>query len=164
VGDPFDSHDLGQEALFSLSSRFAGRPLCHNHLRNVMSIIIVDYPLPESTTHRIEYEGKFLQLRWRGQEYFVFAPLTLHRYHNQLLAHFLADHAIPHRWLPQERLQIDEPELTVGGGGRFHVNTLTETLLLWDNSQAYGRFEESGVSAKIAAAGHLWSGYEVKIT
>ena len=51
----------------------------------------------------------------------------------------------------------------VSGGGRFRVDTLTETLLLWDNSQAYGRFEESGLSDKIAGAGHPWSGYEVKI-
>ena len=129
-----------------------------------MSVVIIDYPLPESAANRTEYEGKFLQLRWRGREYLVFAPLTRHRYHNQLLAHFLADHAIPHRWSNQETLQIDEPELTVSGGGRFRVNTLTETLLLWDNSQAYGRFEESGLPDKIAGAGHPWSGYEVKIS
>ena len=78
-----------------------------------MSIVIIDYPLPESAANRTEYEGKFLQLHWRGREYLVFAPLTRHRYHNQLLAHFLADHAIPHRWLKQETLQIDELELTV---------------------------------------------------
>jgi len=66
-------------------------------------------------------------------------------------------------WSNQETLQIDEPELMVSGGGRFRVDTLTETLLLWDNSQAYGRFEESGLSDKVAGAGHPWSGYEVKI-
>ena len=53
--------------------------------------------------------------------------------------------------------------MTVSGGDRFRVNALTETLLLWDNSQAYGRFEESGLPDKIAGAGHPWSGYEVKI-
>jgi hypothetical protein len=129
-----------------------------------MSVVIIDYPLPESAANPTDYEGTFLQLRWRGQEYLVFAPQTLHRYHNQLLAHFLTDHAIPHRWLNQETLQVDEPELAVSGGGRFRVNTLTETLRLWDNSQAYGRFEESGLPDKIAGAGHLWSSYEVKIS
>jgi formylglycine-generating enzyme required for sulfatase activity len=39
-----------------------------------------------------------------------------------------------------------------------------ETLLLWDNSQAYGRFEESGLPNKIAGAGHFGSGYELKIS
>ena len=34
-----------------------------------MSVIIIDYPLPESIANRTDYEGKFLQLRWRGQEY-----------------------------------------------------------------------------------------------
>ena len=129
-----------------------------------MSVVIINYPLPESAASQTEYEGKFLQLRWHGQEYLVFAPQTLHRYHNQLLAHFLADHAIPHRWLNQEKLQIDGPKVTVIGGGRFRVNTLTATLLLWDNSQAYGRFEESDLPNKIAGAGHPWSGYEVKIS
>ncbi|HYQ91970.1 MAG TPA: hypothetical protein VES89_07820 [Candidatus Competibacteraceae bacterium] len=129
-----------------------------------MSIVIINYPLPESATNRTEYEGKFLQLRWRGREYLVFAPLAQHRYHNQLLAHFLTDHAIPHRWLNQETLQVEALELAVSGGGRFRVNTLTKTLLLWDNSQAYGRFEESGLPDKIAGAGHSWSGYEVKIS
>ena len=46
-----------------------------------------------------EFEGKFLHLVWRGQEYLAFAPSGLHRYHNQLLAHFLQDQGIPHHWV-----------------------------------------------------------------
>ena len=43
--------------------------------------------------------GKFLQLRWAGRAYLLFASADEHRYHNQILGRFLSDQDIPHHWL-----------------------------------------------------------------
>jgi hypothetical protein len=126
--------------------------------------VIFVYPAPGREQNLPEIHGKFLQLTWHGQEYLIFAPFGLHRYHNQILGHFLEDHAVPHRWVTKEKLEVDALEPVVVGGGRFRVNTEQETLYLWDDSQVYGRFDERSLLEKIAAAGHDWSGFEVKIS
>jgi hypothetical protein len=108
-------------------------------------------------------EGKFIQLVLDGQEYLVFAPRELHRFHNQILARFLEEQNIPHHWILDQELVIEHPGLAVTGGGKFRVDPRSGTLELWDNSQVYGRFDEQGLAAKIAAAGHAWSGFEIRI-
>jgi hypothetical protein len=107
--------------------------------------------------------GKFLQLVWCGDEYLVFAPAATFRFHNQILARFLSEHGVDHRWRDEETLEFDTDRIEIGGGGRFRVDASTRTLELWDNSQAYGRFAASGLAGRIAAAGHAWSGYRVDI-
>jgi len=101
--------------------------------------------------------GKFLQLLWRGEDYLVFADREVHGYHNQILAHFLADRGIPHRWLAQDRLEADHPALRVLGGGRFRLDRAGGRLYLWDDSQAYGRFVEARVREGLAGAAAPWS-------
>lgn len=122
-------------------------------------IVILNYALPGQTP----LEGKFLQLVWRGVEYLVFASATLHRYHNQILARFCEEHGIPHRWLSEARLEVDSTQLTVLGGGRFRADGVQRRLVLWDNSQVYGRFAERGLPTRIASADHPWSRYTVEI-
>lgn len=126
-------------------------------------IVILVYPPPGGAPEPRAYEGKFLQLVLRDTEYLVFAPRALHRFHNQILAGFLAERDIPSRWIGEQTLEVNAPDLAVIGGGRFRVDNDTGTLELWDNSQAYGRFEERGLPGKIAAAGHRWGRYRVKI-
>ncbi len=127
-------------------------------------LLIVTYASPDTETDAEEVMGKFLQLHWRAQEYLVFAPLALHRYHNQLLARFLDDNAIPYRWLDRESLEVIDPDLNVIGGGRLRVNRLERSLTLWDDSHVYGRFDESGLVEKIAGADHPWHGLTVDIS
>ncbi len=124
--------------------------------------VLIHYRAPGAAEARGD-AGKFLQLKLRGQEYLVFAAAELHRYHNQILAHFLEDQAVAHHWVDPERLSVDSPEVTVVGGGRFRADDASEVLELWDDSQAYGRFHEEGLARKIAAAGHPWSAYRVRI-
>ena len=124
---------------------------------------IVAYSASDRAQGRNEYKGKFVQLALRDREYLLFAPFDLHSYHNQICARFLADNGIAHRWINEERLEFQCPEFTIFGGGRFHINTEKKTLKLWDNSQAYGRFDEHGLKEKIAAADHPWSGFAVDI-
>lgn len=108
-------------------------------------------------------EGKFLQLTLRGQAYLLFAPATLHRYHNQLLAAFLEQRQIPHRWATPETLVIESDEVVVQGGGRFRLDPTGRQLTLWDNSQAYGRFDPRTIIQQIAGSGHPWSAFAIHI-
>ena len=109
-------------------------------------------------------QGKFIQFTLRGREYLVFAPRELHQFHNQILAHFLADRNIPHRWIDDQTLDIQASDFSIMGGGKFRVNTKAKILKLWDNFQAYGRFDERGLTEKIATAGHSWSGFDTRIS
>jgi hypothetical protein len=107
--------------------------------------------------------GKFLQLTWRGQAYLLFAPESVHRYHNQILGQFLTEHHIIHEWKGKHTLVAQDPALAVHGGGRFVVDRTRRTLTLSDNSHAYGRFQELGLADEIAAARHPWQGYRLHI-
>jgi hypothetical protein len=108
-------------------------------------------------------EGKFVQLRLRGKEYLLFAAPELHRFHNQILADFLEHQHIAYHWTDNQTLAIDLPELTVVGGGRFRADGDTRTLTLWDNSQAYGRFDERGLKEKIGSAESPWKDFSITI-
>ena len=108
-------------------------------------------------------EGKFLQLRWAGVDYLVFAVREVHRYHNQILGQFLSDRGVPHRWAAPDRLEAEHPDLAVIGGGRFRIDRVAGRLDVWDNSQAYGRFLESGLRKGLADAGPPWSGLQVVV-
>lgn len=107
--------------------------------------------------------GKFLQLRWRGLEHLIFSPAALHGYHAQILARFLEDRGIPHHRTGDQSLAVDSPDLDVIGGGRFRVDQGGTTLYLWDNSQAFGRFDERGLAGRIAAADHPWNRLSIRI-
>lgn len=102
-------------------------------------------------------EGKFLQLRWRGEDHLIFAIREVHRYHNQILGEFLRERGIPHRWPAPDRLEVEHPDLEVIGGGRFQIDWDADRLRLWDNSQAYGRFREQGLREGLAVASLPWS-------
>jgi len=121
---------------------------------------IINYPALNDAD---EVQGKFVQFRWRGVEYLLFATKEEHRFHNQMLARFLDEHGLPHRWQSEENLEIEVDDLAVIGGGRFYHTNAGNQLELWDNSQAYGRFDENGLEACIHSADHPWAGAKVMI-
>jgi hypothetical protein len=124
---------------------------------------IHSYPPADILQGEEEVLGKFVQFHWRGVEYLLFATKAEHRFHNQMLARFLAEHGLPHRWLDDETLSIEVDDLQVIGGGRFRLASHENLLELWDNSQAYGRFDEGGLPERIRRAGHPWSASRVVI-
>lgn len=119
---------------------------------------------PPAEPEALVYEGKFVQLMMRGQETLVFAPKSLHRFHNEILDQFFAENGVSHHWRDGQTLVHDTDAATVIGGGRFKVDTVARHLALYDNSQAYGRFREDGLAQKIAAADHPWQRYKVEIS
>jgi hypothetical protein len=111
-----------------------------------------------------ELAGKFLQFIWNDQIWLVFASSELHRYHTQILEHFLKDRGIPHSWIDDQTLKVGDPAVEITGGGRFRVKEAETILELWDNSQAYGRFNETSVTDEIASSDHPWSKFYIRIT
>lgn len=126
-------------------------------------LTIEHLPPLASLSERNEIEGKFLQLRWQGNDYLLFATRDRFRFHNQMLGRFLANHALPHHWRDEATLEFDLPRLSVIGGGRFRFTREPQRLELWDESQAYGRFEEWGLAESIRASGHLYGKGEITI-
>lgn len=125
-------------------------------------LAIVSYPPADPAPDA--WEGKFVQLTVHGGEHLVFAARVLHQFHNQILARFLGERAVPHRWVDPQTLAIASTDVAVAGGGRFRVDNVAHTLDLWDNSQAYGRFNDQGLAEKIAAAEHRWHTYRIQIS
>ncbi len=126
-----------------------------------METVILTYPAQIEDDAPLE--GKFLQLRLAGRDCLLFAAATEHRYHNQILARFLSEHGIPHRWEGEEKLVVDHPELAVTGGGRFRLDPTQHTLHVWDDSSVYGRFDASALSAQLAAADQPWHGLALSV-
>jgi len=108
-------------------------------------------------------EGKFLHIVCEGTPCLLFALPTAYRYHNQLLARFLADEGIAHRWVTEQLLEFDERRVKVQGGGRFRLDPSARSLELWDNSQAYGRFDEKRVKLSLELGEKSWSDLQVNI-
>jgi hypothetical protein len=107
--------------------------------------------------------GKFLQLSIAGEPVLVFACAEAHQYHSQILSAFVATTGVPHHWEGEALLVVDDPTVTVGGGGRFRADPAARILDLWDDSKAYGRFQEEGIAAQVASAAHPWSGFRVRV-
>jgi hypothetical protein len=107
--------------------------------------------------------GKFLQLRWAGRAYLLVAAADEHRYHNQILGRFLSEQGIPHRWEGAENLVVDDPELSIMGGGRFRLDLRIRTLRVWDASSVYGRFDASALPEQLAAADTPWQGLTLSV-
>ncbi len=101
--------------------------------------------------------GKFIQVQWNGHEYWLFSTKGIHRFHNQILDWFCATEAIPRQWVTRERLAVEDPGVRVLGGGRYSMDPERGELTLFDNSTAFGRFQEEGLAEKLAAADHPWS-------
>jgi Janus/Ocnus family (Ocnus) len=126
-------------------------------------LLIETYPPPGDPEPRA-YDGKFVQLSWRGQDYLVLAARERYRYHNQILARFMSEHGIAYRWTTGAVLEVQATDLNVRGGGRFMLDLEAGRFDLWDNSQAYGRFDERRLAATIAGAGEPWSRLAIRIT
>jgi hypothetical protein len=126
-----------------------------------MTTSILTYPKRlEATT---SLEGKFLQLRWAGREYLLFAAAGELRYHNQILGRFLAEAGIPHHWEDAQTLVVDQVGLITLGGGRFRLDRSTKTLRVWDASSVYGRFDACALSAALTAADPPWRGLVLNV-
>jgi hypothetical protein len=108
-------------------------------------------------------DGKFVQIRDGDQEYLVLSPVKLSMYHANIVERFCELHSLDGHWNSgRTYYRIVDDTWTVVGGGRWAVNFGKKTLELGSRSQAYGRFDSSGLEAKILSL-EAMRGYIVKI-
>ena len=108
--------------------------------------------------------GKFVQIRNdSAEEYLVFSPKELSRYHADIVGRFCDERGIPgvyHNAL--KCFDIHDPEWVVIGGGKFERDRIKKQLRLYDDSMAYGKFNGHGLKEKILSLS-AFSEYNVRI-
>lgn len=105
--------------------------------------------------------GKFLQIRNDDMEYLVFSTRKLTPYHANILERFCRERGIKGSYDGEgKRYGIEDPLWAVKGGGKFEIDAKNKTVRLYDDSMAYGRFEQAGLKEKVLLMKGL-SGYRV---
>ena len=107
--------------------------------------------------------GKFVQMRHEGVEYLLFSPKEFSKYHADIVKMHCREKGIAGVYnVPAKRFDIDDPSWVILGGGKFDLDLEDKVIRLYDNSMAYGRFEESGLKEKILTNEEM-SEYRVEI-
>ncbi len=107
--------------------------------------------------------GKFVQIRNVDTEYLIFSPVDLTRYHADLVEKFCEERDITGSYVEERRrYDIHDPGWIVVGGGKFETDKTKKSIILYDNSMAYGRFDPKGLKEKIHQTKEL-ANYTVKI-
>ncbi len=125
---------------------------------------IKTYPTIEAMRHLEEVRGKFVQIRWKGEPWLIFASKDQHAFHNQIVAHFMSEQHLPHHWQSPEVLNFDQPKLEIIGGGKFLLDWSEKKLKLFAESMVYGRFHEEGLMASLAQCGMPWREFAIEIS
>jgi len=133
-----------------------------------MKFTIIDYSdvyyTQTAKTQRPEkIQGKFVQMRHKGMEYILFSPKEFSKYHADIVKTYCQEKGIAGIYNGQaKRFDIDDPAWVILGGGKFEMDREEKVIRLYDNSMAYGRFEERGLKEKILSVKRM-SGYRVEI-
>jgi hypothetical protein len=131
-------------------------------------VIVIDYsgflrPRAAGETAPDRTAGKFVQVRHNDSEYLIFSSRELSPYHADLVERFCEGWKIPGRYVRErKRYDIHDPEWVVAGGGKFEADRAKKSILLYDNSMAYGRFDAKGLKEKIQRTKEL-ADYTVNI-
>lgn len=137
-------------------------------LRNSYMTSFIDYS--EAYYHQLNEsdippvrEGKFVQLMNGENEFIVFAPKGLCKYHSDIVIRFgkieNESVAISSRG---DSAEFDNPEWKIVGGGKMRVNDDDKTVDMTGASQVYGTFRKLGLPERLAATPNLTS-YRINI-
>jgi len=122
-----------------------------------MSFVIIDYttlyftdlaktPVPPVVT------GKFVQIRQGPRTYVVFSPKVFTKYHSHIVERFCWDRGLEGSWDARgERFDIEDTSWKIMGGGKFDRDEGKKLLRLYDDSMAYGKFDDRGLRDVFAA-------------
>ncbi len=124
---------------------------------------VKSYPCFSAMRHLDEVRGKFVQLEWNNEPWLLLASKDQHAFHNQIVAHFLTQHHLPHHWHSPEHLEFSAEGLHIIGGGKFHLNFPDSRLVLSDNSMVYGRFDEEKLASDLDGLPSPWSELMIEI-
>jgi hypothetical protein len=123
-------------------------------------VVVVDYshinPSGATQTPQAKRSGKFVQMRHGETEYLVFSPREVSPYHADILERFCRERFIDGAYEDgRKRFSIHDAEWVVLGGGKFEIDEAEGYIRLYDNSMAYGRFDERGLKEKVDHSGML---------
>ena len=131
-------------------------------------IRFVDYSLDyfeqiENTTLPQIREGKFVQIVKGEEEYVVFSPKGLCKYHSHIVDRFaeLQNLAVSTD-RDKETVVFDDTDWRIVGGGKMKIDDSGKTIELGGSSQAYGPFERAGLTTRLSEMADL-VGYSVTI-
>jgi len=121
------------------------------------------YPEVAKTAIPPVTKGKFVQIRNKSTFYLVFSPLEFTKYHANIVERFCLDKGIEGSYDPgRKRYDIHDHAWKITGGGKFDLDTDTKAIKFYDNSMAYGRFNEPLLEEMISALPEF-SGFTVLI-
>lgn len=121
-----------------------------------MKTIIFDYsesfylkisgmPVPD------KYAGKFVQIWHAEEEYLILSPKEFKKYHANIVEQFSKDMNLAGAYdSEQKRFDIFDPEWVIRGGGKFEIDRREKILRLYDDSMAYGRFNDEGLAERLS--------------
>jgi hypothetical protein len=107
--------------------------------------------------------GKLVQIRNENMLYLVLSPKELTKYHANIVERFCRDKGIEgHYDAKRERFFILDQAWIIVGGGKFERDGNKNTIKLFDNSMAYGKFKAEGLKEALAYLPEF-SGYTITI-
>jgi hypothetical protein len=106
-------------------------------------------------------DGKFVQIVKGEDEYVVFSPKGLCKYHSHIVDRFaeLQNLAVSTNH-DKETVEFDDTDWRIVGGGKMRIDDGGKTIELGGSSQAYGPFERTGLTERLAETAEL-IGYSV---
>jgi hypothetical protein len=135
-------------------------------LERAVEFRLIDY---SSTWYRDNVpavrRGKFLQLVEDGEiELLILSPYELSKYHAQILERYCMLNDIEGRFVKKPDLfQVTGANIEVLGGGHWEIDDRVRRLMLNRESTMYGRFDRSGLAAKVRVL-HEFSSYTVLVS
>jgi hypothetical protein len=107
--------------------------------------------------------GKFVQIRNENTLYLVFSPAEFTKYHADIVERFCMDKGLEGNYDREaKRFDIYDHAWDVRGGGKFELDREANTIRLFDNSLAYGKFDAPLLRETMAALPEF-SGFTVLI-
>ena len=105
----------------------------------------------ENTTVPKIREGKFVRIVKGEEEYVVFSPKGLCKYHSHIVERFaeLRNLAVSTNQ-DKETVEFDDTDWRIVGGGKMKIDDAGKTIELGGSSQAYGPFERTGLTERLA--------------
>jgi len=107
------------------------------------------------------HEGKFVQIRNDTDEYLVFAPKGLCKYHSHIVETFASLQNIDIRENDKgDTVYFVDSMWEIVGGGKMKIDRNNRSIELGGLSQAYGPFDTAGLKSRLTPS---FEGYTINV-
>lgn len=116
--------------------------------REVHYVVLNNDQIPQ------ECRGKFVLIASDDEQFAVFSPQGLSRYHANIVERFLSLRSVSGYYNDKrDRYDTHSPDWQILGGGRWELNGEKGTLCIFGFSQAYGGVDLNELAASLLDAG-----------